>query len=60
MNPKRDAQNYVLFRAMTPNRSGDLGRVAAKPMTLVNLYELRSDAPKLREAEPRFLTGVCL
>jgi hypothetical protein len=39
---------------------GDEEHVASRPMTLADLYELRSDAPKLREPEPRFLTGAYL
>jgi hypothetical protein len=39
---------------------GDEGHVASRSMTLADLYELRSDTPRLREPEPRFLTGAYL
>jgi hypothetical protein len=29
-------------------------------MTLADLYELRSDVPRIREPEPGFLTGAYL
>lgn len=42
------------------SRSGSQRHVASRPISLAHLYELRSDAPKLRESEPRFLTGAYL
>jgi hypothetical protein len=54
----------VEFAPFTPSEVkewlGDEGHVASRPMTLADLYELRSDTPRLREPEPRSLTGAYL
>ena len=60
VNRKLDAQNHALVRGPTSSRSGGRGHVASRPMTVADLRELRSDAPKLREPEPRFFTGAYL
>jgi len=54
----------VEFAPFTPSEIkewlGDEEHVASRPMTLADLYELRSDTPRFREPEPGFLTGAYL